>query len=216
MPGKGPRAGWIFRLCSSDIAAHLRERKDGARHWLGALSSRAIPKISPMDSYAVIAEEPIYCRHIHLCIQSGSNRVLALMNRKYTKEYFLGLVDTMKAAIPGLSLSTDILVGFPGETEEDLEETLDVMRKVRFSYSFMYHFNPREGNARAWAPGTDSRKGKKSQACARHRPPERNNRGTHVLQAGPRGRDTHRGSIPPFIQGNAGADSQGRNGRSCR
>jgi len=67
------------------------------------------------------------------------------MNRKYTKEYFLGLVDKLRKAVPGLSLSTDILVGFPGESEEDLEDTLEVMRKVGFSYSFMYHFNPREG-----------------------------------------------------------------------
>ncbi|HWR11384.1 MAG TPA: tRNA (N6-isopentenyl adenosine(37)-C2)-methylthiotransferase MiaB [Rectinemataceae bacterium] len=144
------------------LAAHLREKRwpagdvgatgtigsTGARDaagigWIRFLTSH--PKDLSAELVQVIAEEPIFCRHIHLCIQSGSDRVLALMNRKYTKEYFLGLVDTMRAAIPGLSLSTDILVGFPGETEEELEETLDVMRKVRFAFSFMYHFNPREG-----------------------------------------------------------------------
>ena len=138
------------------IAAHLRESAEAAAEvsakaaagvsgigWIRFLTSH--PKDLSDKLIAVIAEEPLYCKHIHLCIQSGSDRVLALMNRKYTKEYFLGLVEKMKAAIPGLSLSTDILVGFPGETEEDLEETLEVMRKVRFSYSFMYHFNPREG-----------------------------------------------------------------------
>jgi tRNA-2-methylthio-N6-dimethylallyladenosine synthase len=103
------------------------------------------PKDLSDDLIAVLASEPIYCRHIHLCLQSGSDRVLARMNRKYTKEYFLGLVDKLRKAVPGLSLSTDILVGFPGESEEDLEDTLEVMRRVGFSYSFMYHFNPREG-----------------------------------------------------------------------
>lgn len=141
------------------IAAHLREkgRAAGEASAAGAASHTATagigwirfltshPKDLSEELVRVIAEEPIFCRHIHLCIQSGSNRVLALMNRKYTKEYFLGLVDMMRAAIPGLSLSTDILVGFPGETEEDLEETLDLMRKVRFAFAFMYHFNPRDG-----------------------------------------------------------------------
>ncbi len=141
------------------IAAHLREkgRAAGEASAAGAASHTATagigwirfltshPKDLSEELVRVIAEEPIFCRHIHLCIQSGSNRVLALMNRKYTKEYFLGLVDMMRAGIPGLSLSTDILVGFPGETEEDLEETLDLMRKVRFAFAFMYHFNPRDG-----------------------------------------------------------------------
>jgi len=129
------------------VTAHLREKRASGRGagigWIRFLTSH--PKDLSDDLIRVIAEEPIFCRHIHLCIQSGSDRVLAAMNRKYTKEYFLGLVDRMKAAIPGLSLSTDILVGFPGETEEDLEETLEVMRKVRFTYSFMYYYNPREG-----------------------------------------------------------------------
>ena len=74
------------------------------------------------------------------------------MNRRYTRDSYLGLVDRMKAAIPGLSLSTDILVGFPGETEDDLELTLDLMRRVGFSYSYMYHFNPREGTPAASMP----------------------------------------------------------------
>jgi tRNA-2-methylthio-N6-dimethylallyladenosine synthase len=71
------------------------------------------------------------------------------MNRKYTSRRYLDLVADMKAKIPGLSLSTDILVGFPGEREEDLEATLDLMRNVGFVYSYMYHFNPREGTPAA-------------------------------------------------------------------
>ncbi|MHB9151099.1 MAG: tRNA (N6-isopentenyl adenosine(37)-C2)-methylthiotransferase MiaB [Spirochaetales bacterium] len=158
---EGPEGRMDFPALLKRIAAHLRERKtERGIGWVRFLTSH--PKDLSDGLIRVIAEEPIYCRHIHLCIQSGSNRVLALMNRKYTKEYFLGLVDTIKAAIPGLSLSTDILVGFPSETEEDLEETLDVMRKVRFSYSFMYHFNPREGTPALGLPGRIPEKVKKA------------------------------------------------------
>lgn len=147
----GPEGQLDFPVLLRLIAGHLREKrgmekggpKNGGIGWIRFLTSH--PKDLSDELIRVIAEEPIFCRHIHLCIQSGSDRVLGLMNRKYTRDYFLGLVAKMRSAIPGLSLSTDILVGFPGETEEDLEETLDVMRKVRFAYSFMYYFNPREG-----------------------------------------------------------------------
>jgi tRNA-2-methylthio-N6-dimethylallyladenosine synthase len=153
------------------VAEHLREKRASAGGEASAAASSGIgwirfltshPKDLSDDLIRVIAEEPIFCRHIHLCIQSGSDRVLASMNRKYTKEYFLGLVDRMKAAIPGLSLSTDILVGFPGETEEDVEETLDVMRKVRFTFSFMYYYNPREGTPAMKLPGKVPDKVKKA------------------------------------------------------
>jgi len=132
----------LLRLIASRLSSGGRAKEAGIG-WIRFLTSH--PKDLSDDLIAVLASEPIYCRHIHLCLQSGSDRVLARMNRKYTKEYFLGLVDKLRKAVPGLSLSTDILVGFPGESEEDLEDTLEVMRKVGFSYSFMYHFNPREG-----------------------------------------------------------------------
>jgi tRNA-2-methylthio-N6-dimethylallyladenosine synthase len=132
----------LLRLIAQKLGTKEKTATTGIG-WVRFLTSH--PKDLSDQLIAVLTSEAIYCRHIHLCIQSGSNRVLARMNRKYTREYFLGLVEKLKAAIPGLSLSTDILVGFPGETEEDLEDTLDVMRKVKFSYSFMYHFNPRKG-----------------------------------------------------------------------
>lgn len=171
--GQGARQGAALDFAGllRVVAAHLREKRAAAGAetspstspgigWIRFLTSH--PKDLSDDLIRVIAEEPIFCRHIHLCIQSGSDRVLAAMNRKYTKEYFLGLVDRMKAAIPGLSLSTDILVGFPGETEEDLEETLEVMRKVRFTYSFMYYYNPREGTPAMKLPGKVPDKVKKA------------------------------------------------------
>jgi tRNA-2-methylthio-N6-dimethylallyladenosine synthase len=69
------------------------------------------------------------------------------MNRRYTRSHYLDLVAEIREAMPGISLSTDILIGFPGETEEDLELTLDLMKTVKFLYAYMYHYNPREGTA---------------------------------------------------------------------
>jgi tRNA-2-methylthio-N6-dimethylallyladenosine synthase len=75
------------------------------------------------------------------------------MNRRYTRERYLELVDEIRSAMPDMSLSTDILVGFPGETEEDLELTLDLMERVRFHDAYMYHYNPREGTVAYTLPG---------------------------------------------------------------
>ncbi len=132
------------------ISRRLRERGRGGIRWIRFLSSH--PKDLSDELIRVIAEDELFCRHVHLCAQSGSNAVLAAMNRRYTRESYLGLVGKLRSAIPGLSLSTDILVGFPGETEEDLELTLDLMERVRYSYSFMYHYNPREGTPAASLP----------------------------------------------------------------
>jgi len=89
------------------------------------------------------------CNHLHLPFQAGSNRILKLMNRRYTKEHYLNLVDKIRAAIPDIALSTDIIVGFPGETEEDFEETLDVVRRVQFDSAFMFIYSPRKGTPAA-------------------------------------------------------------------
>jgi len=133
------------------ISSKLRERGRGGVRWIRFLSSH--PKDLSDEAIAVLADDPFYCKHVHLCVQSGSNGVLEAMNRRYSREDYLSLVDRMKAAIPGLSLSSDILVGFPGETEADLELTLDLMRKVGYTYSYMYYFNPREGTPAATMEG---------------------------------------------------------------
>ena len=85
------------------------------------------------------------CKNIHLPVQSGSSRVLKKMNRRYTKEQYLELVAKLKAAVPGITMSTDIIIKFPGETEEDFEETLDLVRKVRFDSAFTFLYSIRKG-----------------------------------------------------------------------
>jgi len=89
------------------------------------------------------------CEQLHLPVQSGSNRILKAMNRKYTKEDYLLLIEKIKKAIPGISISTDIIVGFPGETEEDFLETLDLVKKVRYDSAFTFLYSIREGTKAA-------------------------------------------------------------------
>jgi tRNA-2-methylthio-N6-dimethylallyladenosine synthase len=118
--------------------------RSGVR-WLRFLSAN--PKDLSPETIRVMAGNPIFCRHLHLPVQHGSNRILAAMNRAYTREHYLSLVREIRSAMPEISLSTDFLVGFPGETEEDLAETLSLMEEVQFLYAYMYHYNPREGTA---------------------------------------------------------------------
>jgi tRNA-2-methylthio-N6-dimethylallyladenosine synthase len=136
-----------------DFPALLRLVAEKVRtiRWVRFLSSH--PKDLSSRAIEVLREHPVFCRHVHLCVQHGSNRMLQAMNRRYTRERYLELVDELRDALPGVSLTTDILIGFPGETEEDVEATLDLMRTVRFSASYMYHYNPREGTAAYDLPG---------------------------------------------------------------
>ena len=92
-----------------------------------------------------IAEHPNLCNYIHLPVQSGSNRILDLMNRTYTIEHYLNLIEKAKKIIPGVSFSTDIIAGFPTETYEDHVMTLDIMREVKYDGAYMFKYSPREG-----------------------------------------------------------------------
>ena len=103
------------------------------------------PKDFTDDVIEAIADCDKVCKLVHLPLQSGNTKVLKEMNRKYTKEQYLNLVEKMKEKIPNLTLSTDIIVGFPGETEEEFEDTLDVVRKVRFEQVFMFIYSRRVG-----------------------------------------------------------------------
>jgi tRNA-2-methylthio-N6-dimethylallyladenosine synthase len=119
--------------------------------WVRFLSAN--PKDFSPETIAVMAENPCFCRHLHLPVQHGSNRILKNMNRHYTRERFIMLTEELRRAMPEITLSTDILVGFPGETEEDMKDVLELMEEVQFLYSYMYHFNPREGTAAFFLPG---------------------------------------------------------------
>ena len=103
------------------------------------------PKDFTDDVIDAIAKCEKVCKLVHLPLQSGSTNILKIMNRRYTKEQYLELVEKMKARIPKLTLSTDIIVGFPGETEEDFEDTLDVIRKVNYEQVYMFIYSRRVG-----------------------------------------------------------------------
>jgi tRNA-2-methylthio-N6-dimethylallyladenosine synthase len=92
-----------------------------------------------------MAECAAVCEHAHLPLQSGSTRILKAMRRTYSRERYLKLVDAMRAGIPDLALSTDIIVGFPGETEDDFRETMEVVEEVRFDSAFTFVYSPRAG-----------------------------------------------------------------------
>lgn len=107
------------------------------------------PKDLSDELIDVMASSPKICKHLHLPLQSGSTDILAKMNRHYTKEDYLGLVDRIRSKIPDIALTTDIIVGFPGETEDDFLETMDVVRKVEFDSAFTFIYSKRTGTPAA-------------------------------------------------------------------
>ncbi|MGL4634148.1 MAG: tRNA (N6-isopentenyl adenosine(37)-C2)-methylthiotransferase MiaB [Cetobacterium sp.] len=111
------------------------------------------PKDFGDDVIDVIARNEKVARCLHLPLQSGSSRILKLMNRKYTKEQYIELAEKIKSRIPGVALTADIIVGFPHETEEDFLDTLDVVDKIGFETSFMFMYSPRKGTAAAKMDG---------------------------------------------------------------
>ena len=103
------------------------------------------PKDMSDETLRVIAEMPNVCKHIHLPVQSGSDRILRLMNRKYTREWYLGRVEAIRRIIPDCGLSTDIFVGYHSETEEDHQLSLSLMREVGYDSAFMFKYSERPG-----------------------------------------------------------------------
>ncbi len=107
------------------------------------------PKDLSDELIEVMKNSKKICKHMHLPLQSGSSRILKIMNRRYDKEHYLELVDKIRAAVPDIAITTDIIVGFPGETEEDFEETMDVVRKVRYDSAFTFIYSKRTGTPAA-------------------------------------------------------------------
>jgi tRNA-2-methylthio-N6-dimethylallyladenosine synthase len=101
------------------------------------------------DVIDAMAESDKVCEHIHFPLQSGSDRVLKTMQRSYRRERYLEWLERIRAAIPGIAVSTDIIVGFPGETEEDFGETLDLVRRARFDQAYTFQYSPRPGTRAA-------------------------------------------------------------------
>ena len=153
-------------LLGQNVNSYLRVEKwkENGLEWEGinsfATLLRAINKIDGIERIRFVSPHPKdftddvieairdcdkVCKLIHLPLQSGSTKMLKIMNRRYTKEQYLQLVDKMKSQIPGVVFTTDIIVGFAGETEEDFEDTLDVVDKVKFEQVFMFIYSIREG-----------------------------------------------------------------------
>ncbi len=107
------------------------------------------PKDLSDELIQVMKESKKICKHLHLPLQSGSTKILQVMNRRYTKEQYLELALKIRREIPDISLTTDIIVGFPGETAEDVEETIDVIKKVQYENAFTFIYSPRTGTPAA-------------------------------------------------------------------
>ncbi len=147
-------------LLGQNVNSYLDEESGSDFSELLIACSRAVPEMRirystshPFDMsdklIRTMAEHDNICKHVHLPVQSGSGNVLLAMNRKYTVEHYLDRINKIKELMPECTISTDIIAGFPGETDEDHQLTLDLMKTVNFDGSYMYKYSPRE-NTKAW------------------------------------------------------------------
>ncbi|MDD7273292.1 MAG: tRNA (N6-isopentenyl adenosine(37)-C2)-methylthiotransferase MiaB [Prevotella sp.] len=135
--GKRPENGISFAELLRTVAQSVPDMR--------VRFSTSNPEDMTDDIIQAVADEPNLCNHIHFPVQSGSNKVLKLMNRKYTKEKYLEKVATIRRLIPNCGLTTDVFVGYHNETEEDFQETLDLVREVGFDAAFMFKYSERPG-----------------------------------------------------------------------
>ncbi len=110
------------------------------------------PKDLTKELIQCFVEIPSLCKHIHLPFQAGSNKILKAMNRGYTREDYFNLIERLREAVPEISITTDVMVGFPGETQEDFQQTLDLMEKVRFDLAYSFKYSDREGTKAYFMP----------------------------------------------------------------
>lgn len=127
----------------SEFAALLRRIADEVPELLRLRYTSPHPRHLTDELIRAHAELPVLPRHVHLPVQSGSNRMLRRMLRRYTREHFLARIAALREAVPGLTLSTDLIVGFPGETDEDFAETLSLVREAEFVSAFVFKYSPR-------------------------------------------------------------------------
>jgi len=147
-------------LLGQNVNSYGRDRYGDPRfaELLRAVAATGIPRIRfatshPKDlsesTILALAEVPALMPYLHLPVQHGSNAMLEAMNRRYTRETYLERIESLRAAVPDIALSTDIIVGFPGETDEDFEQTLDLVATVGFDHAFTFIYSPREGTPAA-------------------------------------------------------------------
>jgi tRNA-2-methylthio-N6-dimethylallyladenosine synthase len=135
---EGPQGAVSFDMLLAMVAGQASSIR-----WIRFLTSH--PRDLTDAIVEVMARDARFCRHIHLPLQSGSDRILARMNRGYTADQYLRRVQMIRTSLTGAAITTDILVGFPGESEGDFQDTLSLMETVGFDDAFMYYYNPREG-----------------------------------------------------------------------
>ena len=140
-----------YRDGEIDFAELLRKVSDTGIDWIRFLTSH--PKDLTDDIIKVIAERNNVCPHLHLPLQSGSDNVLRAMNRGYIVSGYLDIVRKARELVKGISITTDLIFGFPGETEEDYQATIDVMKKVTYDFCFLYRYSEREGTRACDLPG---------------------------------------------------------------
>ena len=129
--------GWNFPRLLREVA-----RVEGIRR---VRFTSPHPNDFTRELVAVMAGEPVVCNQLHLPVQSGHNRTLKRMLRRYTVEEYREKIEWVREAIPGIALSTDVIVAFPGETEEEYEATLQLLREIRFDDAYLYRYSPRDG-----------------------------------------------------------------------
>ncbi len=179
----------IVREISSDVAHGTRDitmlgqnviaYRDGALDFRG-LAERVLaetdvrrlrfltshPRDVDASVFELMAREKRFCSHIHLPVQAGSDRILAAMNRGYTREAYLERLRTARSIVPGIAVTTDIIVGFPTETDEEFAQTLDLVREARFDAAFTFQYSPRAGTAASETPDDVSAVKKKERLYA--------------------------------------------------
>lgn len=142
--GRGLDGDYDFAALMEDVS-----RIDGVKRLRFTTSH---PKDMSDRLIDVIADRENICEHIHLPLQAGSDAVLQRMNRKYTRDDYLRLIDRIRARIPSCAITTDLIVGFPGETRQDFADTLDMVRRIRFDSAFTFAYSPRVGTPAASMP----------------------------------------------------------------
>jgi len=148
-------------LLGQNVNSYGLDRKDGSSF---AVLLRSLEEVDGIERIRFMTSHPKdlsdelihamrdcskVCEHLHLPVQAGSNDILAAMNRKYTREHYFELVERVREQIPGISITTDIIVGFPGETDEDFGQTLDLVERIRFDYAYTFLYSRRTGTPAA-------------------------------------------------------------------